>query len=89
MGFSGATTIVYNGSPMYPDAKQLLRICEKYAVTYFGTSPRYLLELEMSKTIPQDEFDLKSLRIVYTTGATLSVSVNECLSLPHDILIDD
>ncbi|KXT08865.1 hypothetical protein AC579_6755 [Pseudocercospora musae] len=63
---------VYDGSPMYPDAKQLLRICEKYAVTYFGTSPRYLLELEMSKTIPKKEFDLKSLRIVYTTGATLS-----------------
>ncbi|KXT04662.1 hypothetical protein AC578_2121 [Pseudocercospora eumusae] len=69
---SGATTIVYNGSPIYPNAKQLLRICEKYGVTYFGTSPRYLLELEMSKTIPKKEFDLKSLRIVYTTGATLS-----------------
>ncbi|KAK5135079.1 hypothetical protein LTR08_005604 [Meristemomyces frigidus] len=68
----GAKTIVYNGSPMYPDAKQLLRMVEKYGVTYFGTSPRYLLEVEMSKTVPKDEFDLSSLRIVYTTGATLS-----------------
>lgn len=68
----GAKTIVYNGSPMFPDVKQLLRIVEKYKVTYFGTSPRYLLEVEMSKTRPKQEFDLSSLRIVYTTGATLS-----------------
>ncbi|KAK5126729.1 hypothetical protein LTR85_009663 [Meristemomyces frigidus] len=68
----GAKTIVYNGSPMYPDAKQLLRMVEKFKVTYFGSSPRYLLEVEMSKSIPKDEFDLSALRIVYTTGATLS-----------------
>ena len=68
----GAKTIVYNGSPMYPDVKQLLRFIEKYRVTFFGTSPRYLLEVEMSKCIPRKEFDINSLRIVYTTGATLS-----------------
>ncbi|KAK1020910.1 hypothetical protein LTR33_018660, partial [Friedmanniomyces endolithicus] len=68
----GAKTILYNGSPMYPDAKELLRMVEKYKVTYFGTSPRYLLEVEMSKTVPKREYDLSSLRIVYTTGATLS-----------------
>lgn len=69
---SGAATIVYNGSPMWPETQQLLRIINKYRVTYFGTSPRYLLELEMSKVRPSQEFDLSSLRIVYTTGATLS-----------------
>ncbi|EME49942.1 hypothetical protein DOTSEDRAFT_41092 [Dothistroma septosporum NZE10] len=69
---TGAKTILYNGSPMYPDTKQLLRLIQKYRVTYFGTSPRYLLELEMSKGIPKSDFDLSSLRIVYTTGATLS-----------------
>lgn len=69
---AGAKTILYNGSPMYPDTNQLLRMIQKYRVTYFGTSPRYLLELEMSKGIPKNDFDLSSLRIVYTTGATLS-----------------
>lgn len=68
----GAKTIVYNGSPMYPRTQRLLEMIEKYGVTYFGTSPRYLLELEMSKCQPKQEFDLNSLRIVYTTGATLS-----------------
>jgi len=68
----GAKTIVYNGSPLYPDALQLLRMVQKYRVTYFGTSPRYLLEVEMTKCQTQKTFDLSSLRIVYTTGATLS-----------------
>ncbi|PPJ59232.1 hypothetical protein CBER1_05323 [Cercospora berteroae] len=69
---SGAATIVYNGSPMFPDTRALLRMIEKYRVTYFGSSPRYLLELELAKVVPKDELDLSSLRIVYTTGATLS-----------------
>jgi acetoacetyl-CoA synthetase len=68
----GAATICYNGSPMYPDVKQLLRIVEKFKVTYFGSSPRYLLEVEMSKCVPREEFDLSALKTVYTTGATLS-----------------
>ena len=68
----GAATICYNGSPLYPDAKQLLRIVEKFKVTFFGSSPRYLLEVEMSKCVPKREFDLSSLKTVYTTGATLS-----------------
>ncbi|KAM0716033.1 hypothetical protein Q7P37_008547 [Cladosporium fusiforme] len=68
----GATTICYNGSPLHPDAKQLLRLVEKFRVSYFGTSPRYLLEVEMSHCTPKSEFDLSSLRTVYTTGATLS-----------------
>ncbi|KJX98640.1 acetoacetate-CoA ligase like protein [Zymoseptoria brevis] len=68
----GATTLVYNGSPMYPSTTQLLRLVEKYRVTYFGTSPRYLLEVQMANVVPKERFDLSSLRIVYTTGATLS-----------------
>ncbi|EXJ89956.1 acetoacetate-CoA ligase [Capronia epimyces CBS 606.96] len=70
---AGATLVVYNGSPLFPDAKQLLRICERYKVAFLGASPRLLLEIEMSKTIAKEEFDLSALRLVYTTGAPLSV----------------
>jgi acetoacetyl-CoA synthetase len=67
----GATLVCYDGSPLYPDASTKLRILERYRVTYFGTSPRYLLELEMSGIQPSG-FDLGSLRMVTTTGATLT-----------------
>lgn len=68
----GATVILYNGSPLFPDAKQLLRVCEEHGVTYFGASPRLLLEIEMSGTVPKTEFDLSKLKTVQTTGAPLS-----------------
>jgi acetoacetyl-CoA synthetase len=67
----GATLICYDGSPLYPDPSTKLRICAHHKVTYFGTSPRYLLELEMSSVKPS-QFDLSSLRMVTTTGATLT-----------------
>lgn len=70
----GATTICYNGSPLHPDAAHLLRIASHFRATYFGASPRYLLEVEMSRRVPKDTFDLSVLRTVYTTGATLSTS---------------
>lgn len=38
----------------------------------FGTSPRYLLELESSGCNPAREFDLSSLRQINTTGAPLT-----------------
>ncbi|KAL6241733.1 hypothetical protein RBB50_011266 [Rhinocladiella similis] len=71
---SGSTLVVYNGSPLYPDAKQLLRICEKFRVNFLGTSPRNLLEIEMLRTtVPRRDYDLSALEMVYTTGAPLSL----------------
>ncbi|QDS72063.1 hypothetical protein FKW77_002828 [Venturia effusa] len=67
----GAAVICYDGSPLYPDASTKLRILHHHKCTYFGTSPRYLLELEMSGIKPS-EFDLRNLRMVTTTGATLT-----------------
>lgn len=69
---TGATTICYDGSPLWPDQGVFLRVMEKFKVTYLGTSPRYLFELEKARLIPKTEYDLSSLRMVNTTGATLS-----------------
>jgi len=71
---TGATTILYDGSPMWPDVKQFLRILERHKATYLGTSPRYIFELEKAGVSPKHEFDLSSLKMVNTTGATMSES---------------
>lgn len=86
---SGVTLVLYNGNPLYPDAKQLLRICERYKVAYLGSSPRLLLEIEMSGTTPKTEFDLSSLKTVHTTGAPLSIEQYKWFyrSFPPDIQI--
>jgi acetoacetyl-CoA synthetase len=67
----GPTLILYDGSPLWPSAKGMARIAEYHRVSYWGCSPRYLQELEMTRCIPKDEFDLSSLRMVQTGGSHL------------------
>ncbi|KAJ5086148.1 hypothetical protein N7532_010919 [Penicillium argentinense] len=67
----GPTLILYDGSPLWPTAKHLTKIAAYHRVSYWGCSPRYLQELEMTRCIPKEEFDLSSLRMVQTGGSHL------------------
>ncbi|KIW65488.1 acetoacetate-CoA ligase [Phialophora macrospora] len=73
----GAKVICYDGGALYPDPSTMLRIVERFKATYWGTSPRYLLELEQSGILDPasptyQKIDLSSLVLVTTTGATLT-----------------
>ena len=73
----GAKVICYDGGALYPSPATMLQIVEKFKATYWGTSPRYLLELEQSGILDssspkQQSIDLSSLQLVTTTGATLT-----------------
>ncbi|KAJ6005191.1 hypothetical protein N7451_003135 [Penicillium sp. IBT 35674x] len=59
----GPTLILYDGSPLWPTAKGMAKIVEDYRVTYWGCSPRYLQELEMTRCVAKAEFNLSSLRM--------------------------
>ncbi len=67
----GTTLITYDGSPLWPNPQAMLKILEHHRVTYWGTSPRYLQELEATKCIPKNEYNLSSLRAVNTGGSHL------------------
>jgi acetoacetyl-CoA synthetase len=67
----GARMIAYDGSPMAPDLKVLLRIVEEQRVTKLGISPRWMGELMKNRIVPQKEADLSSLRLVGSTGMVL------------------
>lgn len=71
----GARLITFDGNPLHPNAGTPLEIIERYGATYWGTSPRYLLELEQQVTSrPQTLtklYDVHTLNLVTTTGATL------------------
>jgi acetoacetyl-CoA synthetase len=45
---TGATIVLYDGSPAYPDADSLLQMAAAEEVTVLGTSPRYLIMLDKS-----------------------------------------
>jgi acetoacetyl-CoA synthetase len=67
----GSTLVLYDGSPLHPDAGRLFRMIDRNEVTVFGTSPRYLSAVEKSGLIPREEFSLASLRTVLSTGSPL------------------
>jgi len=69
----GATLVLYDGSPFYPDPGALWRLAEAEKVTIFGTSARYLAGLEKAGVRPGKDYDLSRLRLVLSTGSPLSV----------------
>jgi acetoacetyl-CoA synthetase len=68
----GPTLVMYDGSPLWPNPNAMLKILEHHRVTYWGTSPRYLQELEMTGSISSQEVDLSSLKMVQTGGSHLA-----------------
>lgn len=68
----GPTLVIYDGSPLWPSPNAMLKILEHHRMTYWGTSPRYLQELEMTGLIPRQEVDLSSLKMVQTGGSHLA-----------------
>ncbi|UKZ72591.1 hypothetical protein TrVFT333_000223 [Trichoderma virens FT-333] len=67
----GARCVAYDGSPLMPDPKVLLRIAEEQKVTVMGVSPRWLGELMKRGVVPREEFDLSNLRLMTSTGMVL------------------
>ena len=68
---TGATLVLYDGSPFHPDAGGLWRMAQEERVTIFGTSAKYLSALEKSSFVPVTEVDLSALRTVLSTGSPL------------------
>lgn len=69
---TGASIVLYDGSPTYPDTGILWRLAEKTKMTTFGTSPSYILSCMKEKVEPGKNYDLKSLSTFTYTGAPLS-----------------
>ena len=68
----GATAVLYDGSPTYPDARVLWRIAESEKLAVFGTSARYLAAIEKEGVKPGAEFRLEALRAILSTGSPLA-----------------
>jgi acetoacetyl-CoA synthetase len=69
---AGATLLLFDGSPFYDDGRVLWRLAEREKMTVFGTSAKYISALEKHGVRPRDEFDLKDLRAILSTGSPLA-----------------
>ncbi|HVN45938.1 MAG TPA: acetoacetate--CoA ligase [Steroidobacteraceae bacterium] len=68
---SGATLLLYDGSPFHPEPGVLWRLAEEERLTIFGTSAKYLSALEKSSYRPAQSVDLTALRTLLSTGSPL------------------
>ncbi len=69
---SGATLMLFDGSPFHPDGNVLWRYAESEKFTQFGTSAKYIDACNKAGMAPGRDHDLDSLRLVMSTGSTLS-----------------
>jgi acetoacetyl-CoA synthetase len=69
---SGATLVLYEGSPFHPDPSVLWEMAAAEGVTIFGTSPKYLSALEKSGYRPHERVSLARLRTLLSTGSPLA-----------------
>lgn len=68
----GARAVLYDGSPFKPDPTILIRVAAEQRATKMGVSPRWMFELAKNNISPREIADLSALRIVTSTGMTLS-----------------
>ncbi|MGO9804891.1 MAG: acetoacetate--CoA ligase [Steroidobacteraceae bacterium] len=68
---TGATLVLYDGSPFHPDPGVLWRMAAEERISIFGTSAKYLGSLEKSAYTPARAVELTALRSVLSTGSPL------------------
>ena len=69
---NGATTVMFEGVPTYPDAGRFWAVCEKHKVTQFYTAPTAIRALMGKGTEWIEKHDLSSLRILGSVGEPIN-----------------
>ncbi|MEM7018314.1 MAG: acetoacetate--CoA ligase [Pseudomonadota bacterium] len=69
---TGATIILYDGSPFYPEADRLMDLIDAENITMFGTSAKYLASMEKEGLSPKQTHELTHLTTIMSTGSPLA-----------------
>ena len=69
---NGATSLMFEGVPTYPDASRFWQVCEKHKVNQFYTAPTAIRALMGQGTEYVDKCDLSSLKLLGTVGEPIN-----------------
>jgi len=69
---AGATTLMFEGVPTYPDAGRFWSIVEKHKVNQFYTAPTAIRALQAYGTDPIAPYDLSSLKVLGSVGEPIN-----------------
>ena len=68
---TGATALLYDGSPGFPDINVLWEFAEKANITIFGTSAAFITACMNEQLEPVRTYNLSQLRVIASTGSPL------------------
>jgi acetyl-CoA synthetase len=69
---AGATIVMYEGAPTYPDGGRFWSICQRHGVTIFYTAPTAIRALmKLGDDLPA-QFDLSKIRLLGTVGEPIN-----------------
>lgn len=69
---AGATTLMFEGVPTYPDAGRFWAIVDKYQVNQFYTAPTAIRALQAHGLEPVEPYSLKSLKVIGSVGEPIN-----------------
>ncbi|WP_018181114.1 acetoacetate--CoA ligase [Kaistia granuli] len=69
---TGATLLLYDGSPFHPDGNILFDYADAERMTLFGTSAKFLDAVHKSGLRPIETHDLSTLEMMTSTGSPLA-----------------
>ncbi len=69
---NGATTLMFEGVPTYPDAGRFWEVCAKHKVNQFYTAPTAIRALMGQGTEPVEKHDLSSLKLLGSVGEPIN-----------------
>ncbi|NRT10528.1 acetate--CoA ligase [Flavobacterium sp. 14A] len=69
---NGATTVIFEGVPSYPDFSRFWQIIEKHKITQFYTAPTAIRALAKENLEYVNKYALKSLKVIGSVGEPIN-----------------
>ncbi len=69
---AGATTVMFEGVPTYPNPGRFWDVCDKHKVNQFYTAPTAIRALQACGLGPLEPYSLKSLKVIGSVGEPIN-----------------
>ena len=68
----GATIVLYDGNPFYPNHNQMWDMIDEFQITHFGTSAKFIDACKQEGLTPINTHSLDSVKTIFSTGSPLN-----------------
>ena len=67
----GATIVLYDGNPFYPNPNVMWDMIDEFQITHFGTSAKFIDSCKQEDISPINTHSLDSMKTIFSTGSPL------------------